>query len=272
MSATRVPKNSFPLQGKRIILTQSLDQCEKLERLLNIEQAFAIKLPTIDFKLVNNLDPILQAIRTLDQYDILVFTSQNSFEFFHRLMKEEKVLKLPEKLKIAVVGDETKQAVENDGFHVTFIPENRKTSDELADYLVEKAALKKKKVLFPKSSLSISKLPEKLKASGAWVDDIVLYETSTNADAQLVFNSVFGHYIDWILFSSPSAVRSFFSFSDFSEIQTWIFNMGIKIGSIGPTTTKALIEHHIPVSLESPRPSSKILIQSIKEFENYEQF
>lgn len=271
MSGSKVPKIDFPLSGKRIILTQSPDQAEKLEKMLYVEQAMAIKIPTIDFKLANHLELMYRAIDNLDQYDLLVLTSQNSFHFFHKLLRE-KNKNLPEKLKIAVVGDETKDVVQAAGFTVTYVPENQKTSDQLADYLKEKLNLNRKKVLFPKSSLSNSKLPEKLRACGAWVDDIVLYETSSNAEAKNTFESILGYPIDWILFSSPSAVRTFFAFTSFQEIQSWIFDLGIKIASIGETTTKALIEYNLPVSVQSPRPSSKVLIQTIKEFEEFEQF
>ncbi|MCC7459693.1 MAG: uroporphyrinogen-III synthase [Proteobacteria bacterium] len=272
MSGSRVPKANFPLQGMRVILTQSSEQCDKLEKLLNIEQAVTIKIPTIDFKLVNHLEQIDRALDNLEQYDLLVLTSQNSFEFLYKLLKQRSSLKFPDKLKIAAVGDETKQVIEDAGFKVSYVPENQKTSDQLAEYLIEKVHLNRKKVLFPKSSLSNSKLPEKLRKAGAWVDDIVLYETSTNPDSQNIFNAVMGYPIDWILFSSPSAVRSFFSFASYEEVQSWIFDLGIKVGSIGSTTTKELIEMHIPVAIQSPRPSSKVLIQSIKEFEEYDQF
>lgn len=272
MTASRPPRNSFPLSGKKIILTQSPDQCEKLEKMLYVEQAVVIKIPTIDFKLVNHLDQINRAIENLAQYDVLVLTSQNSFQFFYKLLKEKNITKLPEKLKIAVVGDETKKMVESHGFQVSYIPENRKTSDQLADYLLNNLHLDRKKILFPKSSLSNSQLPDKLRKSGAWVDDIVLYETSTNSDAKNTFEAIMGYPIDWILFSSPSAVRSFFSMTSYEETQAWIFDLGIKIGSIGETTSRALQEAHIPVSVESPRPSSKILIETIKDFEEYEQF
>ncbi len=271
MSGSKVPKIDFPLAGKRVVLTQSPDQCEKLEKILYVEQAVAIRIPTIDFKLVNHLEQMDRALANLEQYDLLVLTSQNSFLFFHQLLKERN-LKLPEKLKIAAVGDETKKVIEQNGFSVSYVPENQKTSDQLADYLQEKIRLDRKKILFPKSSLSNSKLPEKLRKVGAWVDDIVLYETSSNTDAKAIFEAILGYPIDWILFSSPSAVRTFFSFSSFEEIQSWIFDLGIKIGSIGETTTKALIEYNLPVSIQAPRPSSKVLIQTIKEFEEYEQF
>jgi uroporphyrinogen-III synthase len=270
--AHRVPKISFPLSGKRVILTQSMDQCEKLEKMLYVEQAVSIKIPTIDFKLVNHLEQIDRAIANLDQYDLLVLTSQNSFEFFHQLLKEKNILKLPPKLKIAAVGDETKKVIEQNGFSVSYVPENQKTSDQLADYLQDKVRLERKKILFPKSSLSNSKLPEKLRKCGAWVDDIVLYETSTYPESKNIFEAIMGYPIDWILFSSPSAVKSFFSFTSYEDTQSWIFDLGIKIGSIGETTTQALHEMHIPVSVQSPRPSSKALIQTMKEFEEYEQF
>lgn len=272
MTASRPPRNSYPLSGKRIILTQSPDQCEKMEKMLYVEQAVVIKIPTIDFKLVNHLEQMNRAIDNLAQYDLLILTSQNSFLFLNQLLKDKKITKLPEKLKIAVVGDETKKMVESHGFHVSYLPENRKTSDQLADFLLSNLHLDRKKILFPKSSLSNSQLPEKLRRSGAWVDDIVLYETSMNTDAQSTFEAVMGYPIDWILFSSPSAVRSFFSFSTYEEVQSWIFDLGIKIGSIGETTTRALQEAHIPVSAQAPRPSSKMLIETIKDFEEYEQF
>jgi len=271
MSGSRVPKIDFPLSGKRVILTQSTDQCEKLEKMLYIEQAVVIKIPTIDFKLVNHLEQMERAIKNLDQYDLLVLTSQNSFLFFHSLLKQMNVV-LPPKLKIAAVGDETKKVIQQHGYTVSYVPENQKTSDQLADFLQEKINLNRKKVLFPKSSLSNSKLPDKLRNVGAWVDDIVLYETSTNSEAKNTFDAVMGYPIDWILFSSPSAVRSFFSFSSYEEVQSWIFDLGIKIGSIGETTTKTLLEMHIPVAVQAPRPSSKVLIETIKEFEEYEQF
>lgn len=270
--ANRVPKSNFPLQGKRIILTQSSDQCEKFEKMLYVEQAFVIKIPTIDFQIVKNLDPIKQAIQSLADYDLLILTSQNSFQFFYKVMKELNVLTLPPKLKIAVVGDETKKMVEQHGFPVSYVPQEKKNSEHLAELLHEKIKLDRKKVLFPKSSLSNSKLPDKLRKHGAWVNDIVLYETMTNSDAKNTFDAIMGYPIDWILFSSPSAVRSFFSFNSFEQVQSWIFDGGIKIASIGETTTKAILEFRVPVSVQSARPSVKVMVETIKEFEDFEQF
>ncbi|MEZ4846466.1 MAG: uroporphyrinogen-III synthase [Bdellovibrionota bacterium] len=162
----------------------------------------------------------------LNSMILLVLTSQNSFEFLHKLLRQQGIEKLPDKLKIAVVGDETKQVVEDAGFKVSYVPENQKTSDQLAEYLIEKVRLSRKKVFFPKSSLSNSKLPDKLRKAGAWVDDIVLYETSTNPDSQNIFNAVMGYPVDWILFSSLSAVRKLLSFASYEEVQLWIFDLG----------------------------------------------
>ena len=182
-----------------------------------------IKIPAIDFEMVKNLDPLKEAIRTLDQYDLLVLTSQNSFLFFQKLLKELNITVLPPNLKIAVVGDETKALIEKHGFYVAYVPDSPKNSNQLADFLHEKVHLDRKKVLFPKSSLSNSKLPDMLRKWGAWVNDIVLYETMTNTDAKNTLNSIMGYPIDWILFSSPSAVRSFFSFVSFEDIQSMDF-------------------------------------------------
>ena len=115
MSGSRVPKIDFPLSGKRVILTQSSEQCEKLEKMLYVEQAVVIKIPTIDFKLVNHLEQIERAVNQLEQYDLLVLTSQNSFHFFFGLIKQMNV-KLPSKLKIAVVGEETMKVVQQNGY------------------------------------------------------------------------------------------------------------------------------------------------------------
>jgi len=54
--------------------------------------------------------------------------------------------------------------------------------------------------------------------------------------------------IDWILFASSSAVSAFLKFVP-KEV---LLRSGAKIASIGPSTTRRLLEEELPAALESP--------------------
>ena len=185
--ATKVEKLTRPLKNKRIILTQSLDQCIKLEKILFNEESDVIKIPAIAFESPAHREPLIDAIANLSTYHLLVLTSQTSADFFAKLLIEAQI-ELPEGIEIAAVGEETKFSIEQHGWHVKYIPFQCKNSNQLADYLIEHVALAGKKVLFPRSSLSVSQLPQKLKNHRAWVDDVVLYETRSNLESKEIFD------------------------------------------------------------------------------------
>lgn len=273
MGAERIMGKTFPLEGKRIILTQTETQIKKFEKFLKLEKASPVEMPCIEPTVIMSDDELKASFSTLEQYDWVIFTSQNAFLLLLEALKKTGNQNQLHKVNIATVGHETKDAINQEGYTIDFTPEIPKTSKEFFDQWIEKVDLSQKKILFPRSKRSISKVPSSLIEIGATVVPIEFYDVRPHEHIPNYFDSLVTLKTDWITFSSPTAVNSFFSMrSNDEEIRHWIFSSGIKIATIGPSTSAALDEKRVPVSCESPKPSTRWMIETIKAFEKLENW
>lgn len=273
MVAERIIGKKFPLEEKRIILTQTESQIQKIEKILSLEKAVPVPVPCIEPIVVMEEKELRKSLSNLDQYDWVIFTSQNAFMLFHDELKKMGKIRLLTKLKVATVGHETKDVIEQYGFEIAFTPEIPKTSKEFFEQWTATMDLKGKKIMFPRSKRSISKVPQNLIDLGATVVPIEFYDVRPHKNIPSYYEALVSIETDWIMFSSPTAVNSFFSMrSNDEEIRHWIFSSGVKIVTIGPSTSEALDEKRVPVSCESPKPSSRWMIETMKAFEKLENW
>jgi uroporphyrinogen III methyltransferase/synthase len=272
MTATRIEGPSFPLENRNIVLTQSEYQLEKLKKYLSLEKATPVYLPCIESKIIFTPDEMDQAFKDIRSYDWVIFTSQNAFLLLHEYLKKKDKLHHLKRLHIATVGHETKDTIEKFGFSISFTPKVPKTSVEFFDQFMAEVNLKEKKILFPRSKRSVSKIPQNLVDGGASITPFEFYDALPHPQRQELYEHMVASNPDWLTFSSPTAVNSFFSIRGEDDIRHWVFGSGVKIASIGPTTSQALAEHRVPVSCESPQPNVRWMLETMKAFEKYESW
>jgi len=271
--AERILGKKFPLEDAHIMLTQTEFQIEKIRKMLHMEKANPISVPCIDPKVILPDDEMRKTLAGIEKYDWTIFTSQNAFLLLESYLKKNGMIDKLHQTQIATLGHETRDVIEHAGFQISFTPEIPKTSKEFFEQWMLEVDLKGQSILFPRSKRSISQIPQELIDVGATVIPVEFYDVLPHNNLSKYYEVLVTINPSWLVFSSPTAVNSFFSIrSNDDDLRHWIFSSGVKIATIGPSTSKALAEKNVPVSCESPKPSSKWMIETMKAFEKLEHW
>jgi len=220
-----------PLYGKRILCPGSESSRQKLTQL--IEALGGLALPLEVFKLQTSSK--VNWLTTIQNHDYLILASGSAVHLLLQLLKAHRIdLRLLP--KIAVSGPSAATALKEHGLYPDFMPDTF-TSEALALQLIKARDVHAKKILVARSDASRSPLPQLLCDAGAVVQVETLYE---NCPVKIDCLPEF----DAVCFCSPSAVDVLYNtFSD--RLKT-----AQHIASIGPVTTKALMQKSLTVSVE----------------------
>ncbi len=168
-----------------------------------------------------------RAVRGLDRYDWVVFTSKNGVEAFvchsesarggRRIQRSAveptrsfAIAQDDHLPKIAAVGRATAGKLREYGFNVTLQPKRDESSRGLAKAF-RKFNVKGKRVLFPRAKEGLDTLATELKKMGARVDIVEAYRTVRAKIDVAAWKRYFTkNPPSKIFFSSPSGVRAFF--------------------------------------------------------------
>lgn len=234
--------NSKPLWGKRVVITRAADQSAGLEAALSAVGAECILFPTLVFEAMPDARMFDSAVARLSDHDWLVLTSSNGVHFFFERLGQQR---LPESVRIAVVGSATNAALAKLGYAADLMPEEF-TGGELAQYFESSdVALDGRSILLPQGNLARPLLKEQLEAQGADVHAVSVYQTlpaqpSTEAAKELQGG------VDAITFTSPSTiayfseiVQDFARQADGINIELDTLRRDAAIACIGPVTAKA---------------------------------
>jgi uroporphyrinogen-III synthase len=166
-------------------------------------------LPLISFALPESFDAMDAALKCIDSFDWVFFTSANAVQALERRAAElggelSLAAKLP---RAAAVGPATSAAAEAAGFSVEYVAAEHSGAG-LARELGKE--LRGEKVLLPRSDRANPELPEALRKCGAIVTEVIAYRNlpPSMTDREKVAENLNGG-VDGILFYSPSAVHNF---------------------------------------------------------------
>jgi uroporphyrinogen-III synthase len=253
------------LSGKTILITRAAHQAADFIRL--VEQCGAVPLlfPTIDIVPPKTWDDCDRTIDALYMYDGLIFTSSNGVEFFFARMKERGVeMRDLKSNTVCVVGEKTKQAVEERGCTVTTMPE-KFTALDLARTL-QHDDLHNKTFLFPRGNLGNTILADTIKLLGGSVDTVTVYQTlKPKPEAVNDIRTKFTQRsIDVVTFTSPSTFLNFIEL--FTPEEQNAFLSKTTLAAIGPVTAKAIEDSGFKVSILPPISTIESLVQSIASY------
>ena len=113
-----------PLWGKRILVTRSRHQASAFVKLLTEYGATCLEAPTIEVLPPDDSYAALdEALKNLDRYHWLVFTSPNGVAaFFSRLFSSGRDVRALGECKLAVIGAATAQALREHGLVADVVP------------------------------------------------------------------------------------------------------------------------------------------------------
>ena len=102
---------SFPLKGRRILITRTKEQAGTFSSQLSALGAITIEFPTIQIIAPDDWEPLDNALKRLcesDCYDWAIFTSANGVQiFFERLIMLGYSAKTIGNVRIAAIGPAT---------------------------------------------------------------------------------------------------------------------------------------------------------------------
>lgn len=239
-----------------VLLTRSSEANESIRHLFDERGMTLLFFPTIEITDPDSWSHCDEAIRALDQYDGIFFTSKNAVErFFLRIDEvDPNSKKILAGKNLYAVGKKTADRLRGLGLKVMVTP-HVFASEELVSSINENEIVGKR-FLFPKGNIARDVIPSLIKEIGGSIDEIVVYRNKP-ADIDNVEKTremLRDGNIDVITFFSPSSVRNFLQVFDPSDVSH------AKIAVIGPTTSSEaeLLGLHVDIVPEESTAESLV--------------
>ncbi|WP_409301990.1 uroporphyrinogen-III synthase [Peribacillus sp. SCS-155] len=190
------------LQGYNILVTRGREQAASLISKIEDSGGIAYSIPLIDFIDIENNEITDKLLADVDQYDWVIFTSQNGVKFFFQHYQGSK---LP---KIAVIGSKTCKALKVLGYMPDFMPTEFVAETFVKEFLpiLQPGA----KVLLAKGNLARNVISTAINKSGSTCDEVIVYRTVIPTDSERRLADLLkDHVLDAITFTSSSTVQHF---------------------------------------------------------------
>jgi uroporphyrinogen III methyltransferase / synthase len=253
---------SRTIDGRRIVITRAPEQSNELRARLEELGAQVVSLPLVRFQEPENTVELDRAIRSLQEFDWLVFTSANAVAFF--LVRSRNLGYWPagEHTKIAAVGSATWLALEREGLQASLVPPEFSGAGLAAGLAAEIAG---KSVLLPRSDRASDELPSMLRRAGANVTEVIAYRTAgpETLDHSLV-EAIRGGQADAVTFFSPSAFREFQKLMGPDGLVKW--NSRVAFAAVGPVTAEAIRGAGLPVTIEAEEATTASLVAALERY------
>jgi uroporphyrinogen III methyltransferase / synthase len=244
------------------VVTRARAQAGELSVELEKLGAEVLEFPTIEIQPPEDFGPLDEAIRELDSFDWLIFTSVNGVQaFVERLAHHGLDLRaVPREARVAAIGPVTAEKIREVGLRVDVVPQEFR-----AEALIEEvsgASLAEQKILIPRARVAREILPEKLRESGAEVVVPPAYESvpSSEGKDELAKKLEAGR-IDCVTFTASSTVENFVRAFGVEEAARLL--AGTRVACIGPITADTARGYGIPVDAEAREYTIPGLIEAV---------
>ncbi len=226
-----------PLHGQRVAVTRARAQSSELASRLRVLGADVIELPAI------RIVPLPVEIPDLAGFDLLCLTSPNGVALlFERLRESGRDARALAGSRVAAIGPGTARALAEHGIAADIVP-TRFVAEGLVEALADTPVAH---ALLARAHTARDVLPPALRARGAQVTELALYETVAElhgADAAMLPQA------DYVTFTSSSTVRFLLDELGVGAIQA----AGARLVSIGPVTSATLRERGLEPDVEAAR-------------------
>ncbi len=235
-----------PLAGLTVAVTRARAQASGLARRLEALGASVIQAPVIRVQGVS--DPAHSPALDPTPYDLICVTSANGVAgLFERLDDGTHPPGDSRSLAgatVAAIGPGTARALAERGIVADVVPE-RSVAESLVAALAEVPVTR---ALIATAREARDVLPEALRARGAEVDVLALYETVAEPLSPRTLQAV--RAADYITFTSSSTVSFFL---DAAGEERGGISADTRVVSIGPVTSATLREHGLEPDVEADR-------------------
>jgi uroporphyrinogen-III synthase len=222
-----------PLTGYGVVVTRDEPVDGPLSSRLRALGAEVWSWPTVRIERPEDATPLRRAVRNLETYDWIVFSSQHAVTAVTAMRRQ-----CPSTVRVAAVGSATADALRLAGWPVTVTPDAH-GGDHLVVALEQRDDLAGRHILYPASAIARPTIRSDLGRCGAQVDQVTAYGVrSTTLDPTMCLAAVERGAVHAITFASPSALDGFQRALG-SEPSARVLR-ALAVVVIGPTTAAAL--------------------------------
>jgi|GEM_PF-1176525 len=262
---------SQPLFGKRILIARPEGQSAVTADKVKSLGAEAIEVPLITF--IEPPDPgrISEAVRRIEHYDLVAFTSENAVvRFCSEIEALGRSSCVFDKIRIAAIGIGTANALEHMGICVHIVPSTY-VGEALAEAILGdptiQALLSRRspRVLIPRALKAREVVPERLREAGCIVDIVHVYETRPAPTTQCedLIARLEARTIDCVLLTSSSTTDSLIDLLGARVVELL---QGVLVASIGPITTVTAENHGLTVGVTAVENSLAGLLSALESY------
>ncbi len=253
---------SRPLFGRRVVVTRTREQASQLSRQLAELSAEVLEIPTIKIVPTGRKADLADALLELNSYDWIVFTSPNGVTmFFESFFKAFEDMRDIGGVRIAAVGPATAAKLRELHLKVDLMPEEYVTA-KIAGAFAKFETIENLKILLLRAEIATPELPAALEALGGIVDDVACYKTVPETeDLNGAATRLLEDGADWITFTSSSTVENFHARFDLPILLKKFPQ--IKLASIGPETTRALVSLGLTPDAEAKPHTIEGLVRAL---------
>ena len=238
----------LPLAGRTVAVTRARAQASELAGRLGALGGRVVQAPAIRVQQLPGppLDP--------SPYDLVCLMSPNGVAgLFERLAAGGRDARSLAGARVAAIGPGTAAALTQRGIRADVAPE-RFVAEALVEALAE---IPVERALVARAREGRGVLPDALRARGAQVEELALYETVAEPlSAQALARA---RSADYITFTSSSTVRFFLQAAGGAAE----LSPGTRIVSIGPVTSETLREHGLQPHVEAERHDIEGIIAAL---------
>lgn len=235
-----------PLFGLGVVITRPERQADDLARLLLEQGANPISFPTIAIEPPDDWGELDKALKQLESYHWLIFTSANGVRFFfERLRQKEKDIRDLKGRKICCIGPATARQIEEKDIKVDMVPDEFIAEGILKSFSA--LDVRGKRFLLPRAAKARDILPEGLKKMGAMVDVVKTYRTVNSGRKKEEFMTLLeARAVDVITFTSSSTVEKFVEIMG----KDFVVPPQVRVACIGPVTASTAKKAGFQVDIE----------------------
>ena len=254
-----------PLHGEVVAVTRARAQASGLAARLRELGAEVVETPAIRIEARAVEGELRAAVERIGEYSLVCVTSPNGVRLLFDALataggqaraggaaEAGRDARALAGATLAAIGPGTAAALLEHGIRADVVPE-RFVAEALAEAL-EPVAVERRRVLIARAADARDVLPDALRARGAEVDDVALYDTVaeplTDADRAALERATY------VTFTSSSTVRFLLESGERPPA-------GARIVSIGPVTSATAEEHGLTVEVEAERHDIDGLVSAL---------
>ncbi len=250
---------SLPLQNKTVMIPRGKAHSKSFSELVERFGGIPVEIPLIAFRPVAATEELHELLDDLHTYDWIIFTSNVTVETFYSFINENGTL-LP---KIAVIGDKTRMVLEGRGEKVDFVPAEYVAEGFVDEFLPH--VKQGDKILIPKGNLARDYISSSLKKKGAFVDEVIIYETYLPDESRgKLIQMISEESLDILTFTSPSTIDHFMEIVEGSDLKDKLCRS--IIACIGPVSGKKAEEWGLKVHAMPETYTVEAMLKSVADF------